>query len=191
MSTDKLTETLAGFRGDMLRFARLQLRDDAAAEDAVQDTFMAAIESADRFAGQSQVKTWVFAILKNKIIDIIRRRSREPNITACFDEEIAEDAFDALFNERQHWQAAERPTSWGDPEQSLEDAQFWRVFDACLNRLPPNTSRVFMMREFLGFETDEICKELAITTSNCWVVLHRARMSLRLCLEGQWFQGKK
>ena len=68
--------------------------------------------------------------------------------------------------------------------------QFWRVFDACLERLPSNTARVFMMREFLGFETDEICKELALSASNCWVILHRARMALRLCLESQWFQGK-
>lgn len=183
-------EIVSSFRSDLLRFARLQLRDDAAAEDAVQETLIAAIESADKFSGQSQVKTWVFAILKNKIVDIIRRRAREPNI-GSYDDELPEDAFEALFNERQHWKASERPSDWGNPEQSLEDAQFWRVFDACLNRLPANTARVFMMREFLGFDTDEICKELSISSSNCWVVLHRARMALRLCLEGTWFQGKK
>lgn len=190
MATSSLTDTLAGFRNDLLRFARLQLRDDAAAEDAVQETMLAAIESADQFAGQSQVKTWVFSILKNKTIDLIRKRAREPN-AGGLDQEFTEDAFDTLFNERQHWQPAERPANWGNPEETLENAQFWKVFEACLNRLPANTSRVFMMREFLGFETEEICKELTITTSNCWVVLHRARMALRLCLEGLWFQGKK
>jgi len=190
LTTATLPETLASLRNDLLRFARLQLRDDATAEDAVQETMLAAIEAADKFAGQSQVKTWVFAILKHKIVDLIRKRTREPN-TGSFDAEIAEDAFDALFNERQHWQPAERPSNWGDPHETVENKQFWEVFQICLDRLPPNTSRVFMMREFLEFETEEICKELSMTASNCWVVLHRARMALRLCLEGQWFQGKK
>lgn len=185
-----LPEVLAGIRNDLLRFARLQLRDDAAAEDAVQETLVAAIEAAGKFAGQSQAKTWVFAILKNKIIDSMRRRAREPNI-GSYDEEFPASAFDSLFNERLHWNAAERPSDWGDPAQTFEDAQFWQVFDACLDRLPPNTGRVFMMREFLGFDTSEICKELSISPSNCWVVLHRARMALRLCLESQWFQGRK
>ena len=139
--------------------------------------------------GKAQAKTWTFAILKNKIVDHIRQRVREPTLNV-YDDEIPDDAFDALFDERRHWKPSERPASWGDPEQSLEDAQFWRVFDACLERLPSNTARVFMMREFLGFETDEICKELALSASNCWVILHRARMALRLCLESQWFQGK-
>ena len=182
-------EELAGFRHDLLRFARLQLRDDAAAEDAVQETLAAALASADKFAGKAQAKTWAFAILKNKIVDHIRQRAREPTLNV-YDDELPDDAFDALFDERHHWKPSERPTQWGDPEQSLEDAQFWRVFDACLERLPSNTARVFMMREFLGFETDEICKELSLSSSNCWVILHRARMALRLCLESQWFQGK-
>ena len=182
-------EELAGFRHDLLRFARLQLRDDAAAEDAVQETLAAALAAAGKFAGKAQAKTWTFAILKNKIVDHIRQRVREPTLNV-YDDEIPDDAFDALFDERRHWKPSERPASWGDPEQSLEDAQFWRVFDACLERLPSNTARVFMMREFLGFETDEICKELALSASNCWVILHRARMALRLCLESQWFQGK-
>jgi len=190
LAISNLTDALASFRNDMLRFARLQLRDDAAAEDAVQETMLAAIESADRFAGQSQVKTWVFSILKNKIIDLIRKRTREPN-AGSLDQEIAEDAYDALFNERQHWQPNERPSNWGNPEETLENTQFWKIFEACLDRLPSNTARVFMMREFLGFETEEICKELNLTASNCWVVLHRARMALRLCLDGLWFQGKK
>ncbi|CAB1368799.1 sigma-70 family RNA polymerase sigma factor [Denitratisoma oestradiolicum] len=188
--SDALIELLGSFRGDLLRFARLQLRDEAAAEDAVQEALLSAIEGADRFSGRSQVKTWVFSILRNKIIDMIRRRAREPN-AGGLNQEIPGDAFDALFDAQGHWQPAERPTDWGDPEQSLEDAQFWQVFDACLHRLPENTARVFMMRELLGFETHEICKELTMTSSSCWVVLHRARMALRICLDNRWFQGKK
>ncbi len=174
----------------MLRFAKMQLRDEASAEDAVQESLMAAIEGAARFSERSQVKTWIFAILKHKIVDILRRRRREPPLETPLDE-IPADAFDTLFDERGQWRDDERPANWGNPELTLESAQFWRIFDACLNRLPENTARVFMMREFLGFDTGEICKERGITATNCWVVLHRARMSLRLCLETNWFGAGK
>ena len=180
-------EELASFRHDLLRFARLQLRDDAAAEDAVQETLVAALSAAGQFAGRAQAKTWVFAILKNKIIDHLRQRKREPNLGGG-DDDFSDNAFDALFDETQHWKPAERPSHWGDPERSLEDTRFWSVFEACLDKLPENTARVFMMREFLGFETEEICKELRVTSSNCWVILHRARMALRLCLDTRWFK---
>lgn len=182
---------LDGFRDGMLRFAMLQLRDRSVAEDAVQEAMLAALEAAPRFGSRSQLKTWVFSILKHKIIDIIRRRSREPLLDHGADE-FPEGAFDPLFNERGQWQKDERPADWGDPAKSLENARFWAVFEACLDHLPENTARIFMMREFLGLDTGEICKELEITPTNCWVVLHRARMGLRLCLEETWFDtGRK
>lgn len=181
-----MADRLGGFRADMLRFAVLQLRDRVAAEDAVQEAMLAALEAAPRFDHRSQLKTWVFSILKHKIIDIIRHRSREPLLDRGGDDFPA-DAFDALFDERGHWQKDERPADWSDPAKSLENARFWAVFEACLDHLPENTARIFMMREFLGFDTGEICKELGITPTNCWVVLHRARMGLRLCLEETWF----
>lgn len=179
---------LDGFRAGMLRFASLQLRDHSAAEDAVQETMLAALQGAQRFGERSQLKTWVFSILKHKIVDAIRHRSRAP-VVECAVEELPEDAFDPLFSEGGHWQKGERPSDWGDPEKTLENARFWVVFEACLDRLPENTARIFTMREFLGFETGEICKELGITATNCWVVLHRARMGLRLCLEANWFDS--
>ena len=177
---------LAGFRRDMLRFAVLQLRDQASAEDAVQEAMLSALEGADRFAERAKLKTWVFSILRNKIVDIIRRRVREPSYQAP-EEEIDDADFDPLFRSNGHWQNDSRPASWGDPAKSFEDQRFWMVFDACLNRLPTGTARVFMMREMLGLETDEICSELSMSSNNCWVVLHRARMGLRLCLDQQWF----
>jgi RNA polymerase sigma-70 factor (ECF subfamily) len=182
---------LDGFRDGMLRFALLQLRNRSVAEDAVQEAMLAALEGAQRFDSRSQLKTWVFSILKHKIIDIIRQRSREP-LLDCATEELPEDAFDQLFSERGHWQKSERPSDWGDPAKSLENTRFWTVFEACLDHLPENTARIFMMREFLGLDTEEICKELEITPTNCWVILHRARMGLRLCLEETWFDtGRK
>lgn len=180
---------LVGLRRDLLRFAVLQLRDEAAAEDAVQETLLAACRDGAGFAGRAQWSTWVFGILRHKIVDAIRQRVRQPQPLAEIDE-IPEDAFDDLFRSDGHWRAEERPAAWGDPEAALSRAEFWEVFRLCLTRLPENTARVFMMREYLGFDTREICGELSITAANCWVVLHRARMSLRLCLQERWFAGE-
>ncbi len=177
---------LAGFQREMLRFAVLQLRDQASAEDAVQEAMLAALQGADRFGERARLKTWVFAILKNKIVDLIRRRVREPSYQEPA-EEIDEADFDPLFRANGHWQSDASPADWGDPEKSFENQRFWAVFDACLNRLPAGTARVFMMREMLGLETNEICEELSMSSNHCWVVLHRARMGLRVCLDQKWF----
>ena len=179
---------VAGFRADLLRFARLQLRDDHLAEDAVQETLIAALSGIDDFAGRSALKTWVFSILRNKIIDAMRTRNRSVNVSALADEDGGfEQTFDALFKANGHWAPVNKPSAWEDPEEALRQRQFWDVFDACLNHLPANSGRVFMMREFLDFDVDEICAELAISSKNCYVILHRARHRLRGCLEQTWF----
>lgn len=183
---------LTAIRHDMLRFARLQLRDEHLAEDVVQDALAAALTGQREFEGRSAVKTWVFGILRNKIVDAIRVRGRSVNVSALADEEAGlDEAFDSLFKANAHWQPGARPRDWGNPEAALHQDQFWVVFDACLNHLPPNTARVFMMREFLEFDTDEVCAELRISTSNCHVILHRARNGLRRCLEQSWFAGEE
>ena len=184
---------LAALRPDLVRFARLQLRDSAAAEDAVQECLLAAFGNPSAFANRSSLKTWVFGILRHKIVDLIRLRVREPNLGALVDEtddaegEAADRLAEGLFAENGHWRSEARPGRWADPEESFEQQQFWAVFEACLDRLPEKTARVFSMREILGLETEEICKETGISATNCWVVLHRARMALRACLEVQWF----
>ena len=179
---------LSEIRHDMIKFANLQLRDDALAEDVVQDALMGAMANAEGFSGRSALKTWVFAILRNKIIDQIRVKGRTTNVSALSSDEASlDEAFESLFKSNAHWTPQSRPKNWGDPEESLRQQRFWDVFDACLKHLPENTARAFMMREFLEFETAEVCLELAITTSNCNVILHRARNGLRRCLEGNWF----
>ena len=176
-------EQISALHDDMLRFARLQLRDYHLAEDAVQDAIAAALKSAD-YAGRAQLKTWVFAILRNKIVDIIRERCRHP--TTSLDQD--DDELEQPFKANGHWQKDQRPASWNNPEASLANDQFWVIFEACLNDLPENPARVFMMREHLGLEVREICSELAISESNCWVLMHRARMRLRKCLEKNFMQ---
>jgi RNA polymerase sigma-70 factor (TIGR02943 family) len=95
--------------------------------------------------------------------------------------------FSDLFNQNGFWQMDERPASWGDPHQSLDDRQFWRIFETCLEGLPGSQARVFMMREFVDLDSDEICETVGISISNLNVMLHRARLRLRECLENRWF----
>jgi RNA polymerase sigma-70 factor, ECF subfamily len=187
-SSGRDSQFLVDIRRDMLRFAGLQLRDEQLAEDVVQEAIVAALDGQKSFAGRAALKTWVFAILRNKIVDAIRVRARTVSFSALSaDEEDMDQAFDSLFKANAHWQPRARPVDWGNPEAALRQEQFWAVFEACLNHLPANTARVFMMREFLEFDTAEVCSELRISTSNCHVILHRARHGLRRCLEQSWF----
>lgn len=186
--TEHDAQFLVDMRRDMLRFASLQLRDEQLAEDAVQETMLAVLNGQQGFAGRSALKTWVFSILRNKIVDAIRLRSRTTNFSALApEEEDLDQTFETLFKANAHWTPAACPSTWGDPEGALHQEQFWAVFEACLKHLPQNTARVFMMREFLEFDTEEVCTELHISTSNCHVILHRARNGLRRCLESTWF----
>jgi RNA polymerase sigma-70 factor (ECF subfamily) len=172
-------------RPQLVKFAMLQLRNATAAEDVVQDTLLAALQSGSSFAGQSSVKTWLVGILKHKIIDLIRKRSREQPLESADDESDIVDLQDAVYRQDGHFR--ESPADWGNPEAALDQRRFFEVLERCMEGLPKKTARAFLMREVMGLETEEICKELAITTSNCWVLLYRARMALRECLEGRWF----
>ena len=169
----------------LLRYATLQLRDRHAAEDAVQETLLAALAGAGAFAGRSNLRTWLTGILKHKIVDAIRRAARDGAAAAA---EPDADFDELLFNQRGHWAAAQ--PAWPDPDASLEQAQFFAVLEECLARLPAKTAQAFMMREHLGLETGDICKELGVTPTHCWVLLYRARMALRECLQANWFSAR-
>jgi len=175
-------------RQQMHRFAMLQLGDQHWAEDAVQEALVGALQNAGAFGGRAALKTWVFAILKHKIADVLRQKGRLVDASSLLREgEDNNDDCAALFDSRGHWRREERPLAWGDPEWSFGQEQFWRVFEACLENLPPQQARVFMMREFIGLQTKEICAATNMTTSNLFVVLHRARLRLRECLENNWY----
>ena len=185
MDAALLTAELDRHRRYLLRVAELQLRDSDLAEDVVQETLVAALAAREGFSGRSSVKTWLTGILKHKIVDAIRQKQRQPVISASFDEETDLEEFDPLFKDNGAWEAP--PAEWGDPENALSRREFMDVMELCLERLPANTARVFIMREVMELETDEICKELTITANNLWVILYRARMTLRHCLEQNWF----
>lgn len=179
---------LEALRLQMLKFATLQLSDAHLAEDAVQEALVGAMKNVSSFGGRSALKTWVFAILKNKIADILRQKQRMVSATSLFSDDEEEDkGMAALFDGKGFWHAHERPANWTDPEQSLHNGDFWRVFEACLEGLPPKQARIFMMREFVELDTEEICESLELSVSNLHVILHRARLRLRECMENKWF----
>lgn len=174
---------LSQLRRDLLRFARLQLRDADEAEDAVQEALTAAWTHAGEFAGRSAHKTWVFGILRNKLIDQLRARQRTVPLSALDAQLDGESVLDReLFKENGHWTAHAKPRPWPRPETLLQQQQFWTLFERCLDHLPEQIGRVFMMREFLDFAIADICRELTLTTNHCSVLLYRARTRLRTCL---------
>lgn len=178
---------LVALRTQMLKFATLQLGDSHLAEDAVQEALAGALKNAKSFGGKAALKTWVFAILKNKIADVLRHKQRQINTSSLSYQDDEDEDLAMLFDRKGHWQATEKPQAWGNPEATFKQQQFWQVFEVCLEGLPPQQGRVFMMREFVGLETEEICAATDISMSNLFVTLHRARLRLAKCLEHKWF----
>jgi RNA polymerase sigma-70 factor (ECF subfamily) len=176
-------QDLEAHRKYLLRYAQFHLHEAALAEDAVQDTLLAALAQRDRFEGRSQLRTWLTGILKHKIIDLTRSRSRGlPADTLSLDEGSGgADAFDA----NGMW--IDPPADWGDPDAALESSQFWRVYQECCKRMSKRDALVFSMREVMGLSSEEICKKIEITTTNLHVILFRARLSLRSCMSENWF----
>ena len=187
MASIPADQDLQELRDYLLRYAIRQLRDPVLAEDVVQETLLAALDARSGFSGRSAYRTWAVGILKHKIIDVTRRRSREQSL-AEDDEDPDAGLIDALFKADGSWRQI--PADWGDPEKSFEDRRFWEALERCLELMPARAARAFMMREVMEQESDDVCKELVITPTNLWVTLHRARLSLRECLDSKWF-GKE
>jgi RNA polymerase sigma-70 factor (ECF subfamily) len=180
-----LIDEIAHYRPMLYRLALLQLRDKAAAADATQETMLAALEGAPGFRAQSSPKTWLFAILRHKVIDSLRARARHvPLPGEGSDAELDVTNFATLFDAEGCWAAAK--DIWADPETVVERLAFFRVLEACLTRLPPRTARAFLMREWLELAPDEVSAELKVSAGNLRVLLYRARMQLRLCLDLGW-----
>jgi len=176
-------QSLETHRSYLQRFALFHLHDTALAEDAVQDTLIAALEQGHRFEGRSQLRTWLTAILKHKIVDLVRKRGRGlPANTLSLDES---DSGDASFTSKGAW--IDPPAYWGLPDAALESQQFWRVYQECCRLMPQRYGLVYSMREVMDLSSEEICKKLDISTSNLHVILFRARLRLRTCMTKNWF----
>lgn len=176
--------------GDYLfRYALIRLRDEVRAEDAVQEALLAALQHLDSYSGRSTERTWLTAILKHKIIDQIRKACKEVPFDAS-DTDLSE--FDPLFERDDewngHWSDTLSPRTWQrSPEDALRQTEFFGVLQTCIGKLPERVAHVFTLREVDELDTDEICRMLDLSTNNFWVMMHRARMSLRRCIEINWF----
>lgn len=170
--------------GDYLyRFALYRVYEVAIAEDLVQETFLAALGSIKDFQRRSSIKTWLTGILKHKIIDYFRKKAREQSID---DIELNVNNLDDLFDQNGHWKI--KPAKWdADPQKLYDQKEFIKIFQKCLAELPGLQASAFTLREIIGESTEKICKILDVSSTNCWVLLHRARMYLRRCLEINWF----
>lgn len=178
---------VAAFRPFLLRLAMLQLQDKAAAEDVVQETLLAALAGEAGFQRRASLKTWMISILKHKILDAIRARRRVMPLAPIGPNEEDEydlTPFDSLFDASGFW--ARPQDAWSDPATVAERTDFIRVLEACLTHLPERTSRAFLMREWLENEPSEICSVLQVTPGNLRILLYRARMQLRVCLDMNW-----
>lgn len=180
--------------GDHLfRFAIVRLRDEARAEDAVQETLLAALQHLDSYTGRSTERTWLIGILKHKIVDHIRKACKEVPFEPS-DVDLSE--FDPLFERpdefQGHWSDTLSPRIWHrSPEDAVQQDEFFGVLGKCIGKLPERVAHVFTLREMDDLDTEEICALLELSSSNFWVMMHRARMSLRRCIEINWFMKTK
>ena len=176
--------------GDYLfKFALIRLRDESQAEDAVQETFLAALKGGKTYAGRSAEKSWLVGILKNKIYDHYRKSSRETSFTDLqFNDEEESDCFVTDGLATGHWNPGHRPQAWKSTGENLDNELFWKTYHDCAGKMPEKVAAVFNLREVDGVDSKEICTLLNISESNLWVILHRARMALRRCLETNWFE---
>jgi RNA polymerase sigma-70 factor (ECF subfamily) len=177
--------------GDSLyRYALLRLRDPSVAEEMVQETFLAALQSREKFAGRSSERTWLIGILKHKIIDHFRRISRHAGAEQL---ELHAPELEELFQSSGewvgHWDFEQGPIEWQtNPAALLEQSEFQQTLQHCLGELPPRLANAFTLREMEELSSEEVCKVLEISTTNLWVMLHRARAHLRHCIEINWFR---
>jgi RNA polymerase sigma-70 factor (ECF subfamily) len=174
--------------GDYLfRYALARLRRREAAEDLVQETFLAALGARERFAGGSSERSWLVGILKRKILDHFRRKAREQPVSDF----AAPDCWaEALFDKRGNWKR--KPGAWDSgPGATCERAEFWEAFARCLGKLPGRLADAFTLREVEGVASREVCKALDISATNLWVMLYRARLRLWRCLDSNWFGNRE
>lgn len=182
------------FGDELYRYARGRVTEDVAAEELVQETFVSALEAQASFRGQASERTWLFVILKRKIIDYYRRQARSPFVSlALLPEQQPEAAFFRPADG--HWHEEAYPAPWtgvDDEDQSdkvLEQAEFQAILKSCQERLSPQHLAVFVLRFVEELPAAAICQELHLSPSNYWVIVHRAKLHLRRCLEKNWFQA--
>jgi RNA polymerase sigma-70 factor (TIGR02943 family) len=178
------------YSDSMYSWAFYKTSSKETAEDLVQETFMAAIQAFEKFERKSNPKTWLFAILNNKITDHYRRQIKNPTLSERQQSETGEHSlFDHLFDSERQWRKEERPKPWQDESENiLDNAEFNKVLQNCLGKLPNTWFSAVQLKYFEEKRGELICQELQITPSNFWQILHRTKLQLRKCLELNWFK---
>ncbi|MDP1590342.1 MAG: sigma-70 family RNA polymerase sigma factor [Prosthecobacter sp.] len=180
-----LAPALAELRPKLMRQARLLVGNPSVAEDLVQETLLTVLGRHAQHTGAASLGTWAIAILKNKISDWYRSPEYRRMKVLVINPDSDPDPLDELFNE--HGEHVAPLQAWERPEREAEQHQLRKVLNVCVERLPGPQGTAFMMREWLGFETAEVADRLQISPDNCRMLLHRARLSLRGCLQIRWF----
>ncbi|RFZ82927.1 sigma-70 family RNA polymerase sigma factor [Mucilaginibacter terrenus] len=165
-------------------YAITRIRDEEQARDLVQETFLAGLQGLDRFVGKSSERTWLTAILKNKIMDVYRKNSSGLKTTPLNVDTTSDKNF---FGDDGHWMPEHAPQHFGlDQQDALNTKEFDFVLKKCMQKLPGLWASVFTMKHLDDEETETICTELKISPSNYWVIIHRAKLNLRACLQKNW-----
>lgn len=191
-NTCKPEKWVENYADAMYRFTLLRVNDTVEAEDLVQETFFSAFKGVQKFRGDSSEKTWLYNILKNKIIDYYRKnKNKIYNLSELMQEEGDDGFLDRLFKQdgfmEGSWTNDSRPGKWGQNlNDALENEEFIEILKDCVKRLPDLAASVFRMKLFMEQDSKVICKELNISSSNLWVLAHRAKLQIRNCLEKNW-----
>jgi len=182
------TDQLESERPYLMKLSLIQLRDKSVSEDIVQEVFVAALQGAGRYRAEASVRTWLVSILRNKIADHLRARVRSEfiSIDATDEDDNSASLLDELFLKNAHWSPHGRPCAWPSAEETFADGRFWQALEDCVEALPRRNGMVFIQREVFGEEIATICNTFGLSATNVSVMLYRARMTLRVCLERKW-----
>ena len=180
----EVKEWLNEYGDTLYSWAYYKTHDKETAEDLVQETFLAAFNSYDSYNAESSAKTWLFAILNNKIVDYYRKKAREENLFSR-ENNAWINASDNLFDEKDHWKKGEYATG---SDNWLDNPEFNAILANCLKKLPENWNIVIQAKYLLEKDSAETCKELGISSSNYWQVTHRAKLLLKKCIELNWIR---
>lgn len=160
------------------------------AEDLVQDSFLIAFQSIHKFEGKSEPKTWLFAILNNKIADYYRKVYKQATVTESqMGNDNTKSFFENIFDKDEHWKKEQQPKEWHTEEVNLlDDADFNNILQSCMSNLPANWMAALQLKYLDEKKGELICQELQVSPTNFWQILHRAKLQLRKCLETHWFK---
>lgn len=181
------SEWVRSYADSLFNYAAARVGSRETAKDLMQETLLSAFESRNAFRGESSEKTWLFSILKNKIVDYFRRSANDKSLPVS--QLTAYDGDSPYFDERGEWTVSEQPRDWSSAlADEFRSKEFKEVLKKCLARLVEQARSVFILKYLEELESDEICKELGISASNYWVIVHRAKLQLRSCLEKNWLE---